>query len=202
MESLADRSSPLIRRGRTSAISIVSMNDTGPTKGPFSLDGVRAAPESRTVIYEDDALRVVSMCIIFGSIEKPLRRRLSSVFVVGFYKVLSAGSIEGISATCADDPDVTTLLESGDEVVVGWPDVLESWKDATFISFAEQTSAVTKLAIKVHASIARVAGTKQIRGMMKSGQSFAFSALGINIQEKGGDKWLIVHHHASEPLSI
>jgi hypothetical protein len=32
----------------------------------------------------------------------------------------------------------------------------------------------------------------------KNGECFAFSAFGTNIYEKRGDKWLIVHHHASK----
>jgi hypothetical protein len=183
-------------------MSNISLSDTHPATGRPSLgDGVLAAPENRNLIYEDEAIRVVSISIVPGSIEKPDHHRLASVFVVGFYEVLSAASLEGASAACAPDPDVTTLLESGAEVAVGWPDVLESWKDAPFTSFAEQSSIRTKLATKVHASIARVAGRK-VRGKMKNGESIAFSALGINIHEAGGDKWLIVHRDATKPPSI
>ena len=33
---------------------------------------------------------------------------------------------------------------------------------------------------------------------MKDGEPFEFTALGTNIYEKRGDKWLVVHHHASK----
>ena len=40
----------------------------------------------------------------------------------------SAGSIEGISAACAHDSDVTAFHETSTEVAVGWQAVLDSWK--------------------------------------------------------------------------
>jgi ketosteroid isomerase-like protein len=115
-----------------------------------------------------------------------------------FYEALSAGSIEGISAACAHDPDVTALHETSTEVAVGWPAVLASWKAVPFESFAELSCVMTNLAVKVHGSIARVAGLERVRGKMKSGEPFAFTALGTNVYELRGDKWLIVHHHASK----
>ena len=115
-----------------------------------------------------------------------------------FYEALSAGSIEGISAACAHDPDVTALHETSTEVAVGWPAVLDSWKAVPFESFAELSCIMTKPAIKVHGSIARVAGLERVRGKTKNGDAFAFTALGTNIFEKRENRWLIVHHHASK----
>jgi ketosteroid isomerase-like protein len=67
-----------------------------------------------------------------------------------------------------------------------------------FESFAELSCVMTNPAIKVHGTIARVAGLERVRGLMKNGESFAFTALGTNVYEKRGDRWLIVHHHASK----
>ena len=115
-----------------------------------------------------------------------------------FYKALSAGSIEGISAACAHDQGVTALHETSVEVAVGWDAVLASWKAVPFDSFAELSCVMTNPAIKVHGTIARVAGLEKVRGKMRSGEAFAFTALGTNIYEKQGGKWLIVHHHANK----
>jgi hypothetical protein len=52
-------------------------------------------------------------------------------------------------------------------------------------------------AVKVHGSIARVAGLEPARGMMKGGEAFTFTAPGTGISEKRGGNWLIVHRHAS-----
>ena len=111
---------------------------------------------------------------------------------------LSAGSIEGISAACAHDPDVTALHETSPEVAVGWQAVLDSWKAVPFELFAEFSCVMPNPVVKVHGTIARVAGLERVRGTMKGGGAFAFTALGTNIYEKRGDKWLIVHHHASK----
>ena len=100
-----------------------------------------------------------------------------------FYRALSAGSIEGISAACAHDPDVTALHETSTEVAV-----LDSWKAVPFDSFAELSCVMTNPAIEVHGSIARVAGLERVRGTMRDGTEFAFTALGTNIYEKRDDK--------------
>jgi ketosteroid isomerase-like protein len=115
-----------------------------------------------------------------------------------FYQALSAGSIEGISASCAHDSDVTALHETSTEVAVGWQAVLDSWKAVPFGSFVELSCVMTNPAIKVHGTIARVAGLESVCGKMKNGETFAFIALGTNVYEKREDKWLIVHHHASK----
>jgi ketosteroid isomerase-like protein len=115
-----------------------------------------------------------------------------------FYRALSAGSIEGLSAACAHDSDVTALHETSTKVAVGWQEVLDSWKAVPFESFAELSVVMADPVIKVNGVIARVVGLEKVRGKMKDGQTFAFTALGTNIFEKRGDKWLVVHHHASK----
>jgi ketosteroid isomerase-like protein len=115
-----------------------------------------------------------------------------------FYEGLSAGSIERISAACAHDSDVTALHEASKEVAVGWQAVLDSWKAVPFHAFSELSVTMASPAIKVNGSIAWVAGIEKVRGKMKDGGDFAWSALGTNIYEKRGDRWLMVHHHASK----
>jgi ketosteroid isomerase-like protein len=115
-----------------------------------------------------------------------------------FYKALSAGSIDGISAACAHDADVTALHENSKEVAVGWQAVLDTWKAVPFDAFSELSVVMSDPVIKVSGSIARVVGLEKVRGKMKDGQDFAWTALGTNIYEKRDGKWLIVHHHASK----
>jgi ketosteroid isomerase-like protein len=116
----------------------------------------------------------------------------------GFYEALSAGSIEGISALCAQDPDVTALHENSKEVAVGWQAVLDSWKAVPFEAFSELSVVMSDPVIKVNGPFARVVGFENVHGRMKDGQSFAWVALGTNIYEKRDGRWLIVHHHASK----
>ena len=115
-----------------------------------------------------------------------------------FYKALSAGSIEGISAACAHDDDVTVLHETSKEVAVGWQAVLDSWKAIPFDAFSELSVVMSDPVIKVSGPIARVTGLEKIQGKMKDGHQFAWIALGTNIYEKREGEWLMVHHHASK----
>jgi hypothetical protein len=196
MSLLQIRLSPLVRAYWTSAMPNASSTDADSAMRIRAASGL-ASPMIHTVIYEDDALRVTAVSIAIGTVEQPRRHRLPSVFAMGFYEMLSSGSIEG-SFAGADDPNGTTLLETDVEVAVGWPDVLETWKDATFGSFEERSDVIAKLATKVRGSIAYVADLERGRGKTKSRASFAFSALGTGIGEKREGKWLIVHHQAGK----
>ena len=46
----------------------ISMDGTDPTTWDPALDGVLAAPENHAVLYEDDAIRVISVSIAAGAI--------------------------------------------------------------------------------------------------------------------------------------
>jgi len=115
-----------------------------------------------------------------------------------FYKALSAGSIEGISAACAQDDDVTALHEDSKEVAVGWPAVLKTWKAVPFDAFSELSVVMSQPVISVSGSTARVAGLEKVKGKMKDGNEFGWTGLGTNIYEKRDGQWLMVHHHASK----
>ena len=115
-----------------------------------------------------------------------------------FYKALSAGSIEAISAACAQDEDVTVLHEASKVVAVGWPAVLETWREVPFDAFSELSVVMSGDVVKVKGPFAWVAGLEKVRGRMKDGQDFSFTALGTNIYENRKGRWLIVHHHASK----
>jgi hypothetical protein len=60
----------------------LSMDGTDPATWDPALDGVLAAPENHTVLYEDEAIRVISVSIAPGAIEKPHHHCLPAVFVV------------------------------------------------------------------------------------------------------------------------
>jgi len=63
-------------------VTKLSMDGTDPATWDPALDGVLAASENHTVLYEDDAIRVISVSIAPGAIEKPHHHRLPAVFVV------------------------------------------------------------------------------------------------------------------------
>ena len=52
-------------------MTTLSMDGTDPATWDPALDGVLAAPENHTVLYEDEAIRVISVSIAPGAIEKP-----------------------------------------------------------------------------------------------------------------------------------
>ena len=60
----------------------LSMDGTDPATWDPALDGVLAAPENHTVLYEDEVIRVISVSIAPGAIEKPHHHCLPAVFVV------------------------------------------------------------------------------------------------------------------------
>jgi hypothetical protein len=60
----------------------LSMDGTDPATWDPALDGVLAAPENHTVLYEDEAIRVISVSIAPGAVEKPHHHCLPAVFVV------------------------------------------------------------------------------------------------------------------------
>jgi hypothetical protein len=63
-------------------MTMLSMDGSDPATWDPDLDGVLVAPENHTVLYEDDVIRVISVSIAPGAIEKPHHHRLPSVFVV------------------------------------------------------------------------------------------------------------------------
>ena len=115
-----------------------------------------------------------------------------------FYKALSAGSIEAISAAYAQDDDVTVLHEASKVVAVGWPAVLETWKEVPFDAFSQLSVMMSGDVVKVKGGFAWVAGLEKVRGKLKDGKDVSFTALGTNIYENREGRWLIVHHHASK----
>jgi hypothetical protein len=58
------------------------MDGTDPVTWDPALDGLLAAPDNHKVLYEDDAIRVVSVSVAPGAIEKPHHHRFPSVFVI------------------------------------------------------------------------------------------------------------------------
>jgi hypothetical protein len=63
-------------------VATLSMDGSDPVTWDPSLDGVLAAPENHAILYEDDEIRVISVSIAPGEIEKPHHHRLPSIFVV------------------------------------------------------------------------------------------------------------------------
>jgi predicted metal-dependent enzyme (double-stranded beta helix superfamily) len=59
-----------------------SMDGTDPATWDPSLDGILAAPDNHKILYEDDTIRVVSVSVAPGAIEKPHHHRFPSVFVI------------------------------------------------------------------------------------------------------------------------
>jgi hypothetical protein len=63
-------------------MTVLSMDSSNPATWDPALDGVHAAPENHAILYEDDEIRVISVSIAPGAIEKPHHHRLPSIFVV------------------------------------------------------------------------------------------------------------------------
>jgi hypothetical protein len=59
-----------------------AMDGSDPATWDPTLDGVSAAPENHTVLYEDDLIRVISVMVAPGATEKPHHHRSPSIFVI------------------------------------------------------------------------------------------------------------------------
>ena len=64
------------------ASPMLTIDTSDPATRDPALDAVAAAPEHHTVLYEDDNVRVISVSIPPGGIEKPHHHRWPSVFVI------------------------------------------------------------------------------------------------------------------------
>ena len=63
-------------------MSVAELNVDDPASWDPALDAATAAPENHKVLYEDDNIRVLSVSIAPGAIEKPHHHRWPSVFVI------------------------------------------------------------------------------------------------------------------------
>jgi predicted metal-dependent enzyme (double-stranded beta helix superfamily) len=63
-------------------VTSLSMDGTDPTTWDPAFDGIRAAPDNHRVLYEDDAIRVLSVSVAPGATERPHNHRFPSVFVI------------------------------------------------------------------------------------------------------------------------
>jgi hypothetical protein len=63
-------------------MATISMDGSDPAAWDPALDGALASPRNHAVLYEDDAIRVISVSIAPGETEKPHHHRLPSVFIV------------------------------------------------------------------------------------------------------------------------
>lgn len=60
----------------------ISTDGTDPATWDPALDGVIAAPESHTVVYEDDSIRIISVTVPPGMVQQPHHHPYPSVFVI------------------------------------------------------------------------------------------------------------------------
>ena len=63
-------------------MTMTAIETDAPSAWDPALDAVVAAPENHQVLYEDDTIRVLSVTIPPGGIEKPHHHRWPSVFVI------------------------------------------------------------------------------------------------------------------------
>lgn len=63
-------------------MSVADLDVNDPQTWNPALDAVVAAPDNHQVLYEDDNIRVISVSIAPGAIEKPHHHRWPSVFVI------------------------------------------------------------------------------------------------------------------------
>jgi len=115
-----------------------------------------------------------------------------------FYRAFEALDIGEMDRVWAHGPHVK-CVHPGWPLLVGWDAVRESW-DAIFTNTAEMRFTLSNVSAGVGGELAWVTCTENILSEV-SGRVSVTAILATNLFERDGDRWRMVHHHASHVLS-
>lgn len=115
-----------------------------------------------------------------------------------FYDALQHLSLDRMDKLWLHE-DWVRCIHPGWDVIVGWTDVRQSW-EGIFRSTESMQIAITQSSLKIFGEMALVVCTENISTYTTDGLRSAL-AIATNLFLRQGDRWCIVHHHAS-PLPM
>jgi ketosteroid isomerase-like protein len=89
-------------------------------------------------------------------------------------------------------------VHPGWPLLVGWPAVRASW-ETIFANTAEMSFTLSSVDVVSVGELAWVTCTENILSEVR-GRVTVTSVLATNVFERDGERWLLVHHHASHVL--
>lgn len=115
-----------------------------------------------------------------------------------FYDAFSARDMAQMDAVWAHEAYVRVIYPTSTEIDAGWDAVRAHWQDA-FDLFSEIGISMPEPDVRAGDQVAWVVGLEQVQARLASGEDVSFTTMATNVFERSGDKWLMVHHHASAP---
>lgn len=104
--------------------------------------------------------------------------------------------VKAIEATWAQDGSVSVIHPSSKAPILGWEAVQKTYADHP-VRYKDFSVAMNNPQVTTNGNVAWVIGIEKVYAHRANGDVLDISALTTNIFEKRGEKWLLVHHHAS-----
>lgn len=104
--------------------------------------------------------------------------------------------VKAIEASWAQDGSVSVIHPSSKAPILGWEAVQKTYADHP-VRYKDFSVAMNNPQVTTNGNVAWVIGIEKVYAHRANGDVLDISALTTNIFEKRGDKWLLVHHHAS-----
>ena len=115
----------------------------------------------------------------------------------GFYRAFETLDIAAMDAVWAHGDDVK-CVHPGWPLLTGWAAVRESWR-AIFENTAEMRFTISDVRVEASSDLAWVTCTENILSDV-GGRVGVTAILATNMFARVGERWLMVHHHASHVL--
>jgi ketosteroid isomerase-like protein len=114
-----------------------------------------------------------------------------------FYRALEDSDLEVMSSVWLHE-DWVRCVHPGWELITGWEKVRESWQ-RIFSNTRGMRVAISDVAIRVEGDFALLTCSEHLALFLDSGSAPATATTtATNLYCRAGEKWLMVHHHASQ----
>ena len=111
-----------------------------------------------------------------------------------FYEAFSTLDIEAMDGVW-EPSERTRCMHPGWPLITGWEGVRQSW-EGIFRNTTMMHFIITEAQAVIEGGIGWVDCIENVTSLV-DGRATSFAARSTNIFAKSGDRWLMVHHHAS-----